>query len=214
MTAVKMYNWDYIEQEISEIVLKHTAKITSENVGEFTTSIVDAWLNGISFEHILANEKPADEDAENLKKAAAQIDLAIKSIEKLGYLGTLALKKQTPDDLRKSLAPMSEQLNAAAKQLDKSDRGMISILSGDNKNPPKELGRKRNLAALYVTRQCAHVFEAGTNNKASLTRSAHDEDPLSGGKFYKFLTKVFELLEINANIEYCIKLLKSEKKAK
>jgi hypothetical protein len=214
MTAVKMYNWDYIEQEISKIVLKHTTKITLENVGEFTTAIIDAWLNGISFEHILANEKPADEDAENLIKAAAQIDLAIKSIEKLGYLGTLALKKLTPDDLRKSLAPMSEQLNAAAKQLDKSDRGMISILSGDNKNPPKELGRKRNLAALYITRQCAHVFEVGTNNKASLTRSAHDENPLSGGKFYKFLTEVFELLEINANIEYCIKLLKSEKKAK
>ena len=214
MTAPKMYNWDYIEQEISKIVLKHTTKITSENVGEFTTSIVDAWLNGISFEHILANEKHPDEDASNLIKAAAQIDLAIKSIEKLGYLGTLALKKQTPDDLRKSLGPMSEQLNAAAKQLDKSDRGMISILSGDNKNPPKELGRKRNLAALYVTRQCAHVFEAGTNSKASLTRSAYDEDSLSGGKFYKFLTEVFELLEINANIEYCIKLLKSEKQAK
>ena len=84
MTAVKMYNWDYIEQEISKIVLKHTTKITLENVGEFTTAIIDAWLNGISFEHILANEKPADEDAENLIKAAAQIDLAIKWINRTG----------------------------------------------------------------------------------------------------------------------------------
>lgn len=213
MTAVKMYNWDYIEQEISKIVLKHTTKITSENVGEFTTSIVDAWLNGISFEHILANEKHPDEDAENLIKAAAQIELAIKSIEKLGYLGTLALKKQTPDDLRKSLAPISEQLYAAAENLDRSDRGMISILSGENENPPKALGRKQNLTALYVTRQCAHVFKIGTNNKASLTRSAYAKDPLSGGKFYKFLTEVFDLLEISANIEYCIKQLTSEKKA-
>lgn len=209
-----MYNWDYIEQEICKIVLNHTTKFDCDDLAEFSNAIIDAWLTGISIEDIISNEKPADEDKENLIKAAVQIDLAIKSIEKIGYLGTLALRKQMPEDLLVPLAAVSEQIKAAANMLDSSDRGLIAILSGVDDNPDKQRGRKHNLVAFNVTSACADVFEAGTNYKATLTRNAYAKDPLKDGKFHQFLTEIFDFLEIRANVEYCIKGLSLEKKAK
>jgi len=209
-----MYNWDYIKQEISEIILKHTTKISSDDAGEFTATIIDAWLSGISFENIVANEKPADVDEENLKKAAAQIDLAIKSIAKVGYLGKLALKKQMPEDLIQSLEPLSEQLKVAANMLNSSDRGLIAILSGVDENPQKEPGRKRNFTAHNITEACAIVFQTGTNSKASVTRSAYSDSLTAEGKFHSFLSEIFELLEISASAEHCIKELRTEENGK
>lgn len=160
-------------------------------------------------------------------RAAAQLDLAIKSISKVGYLGTEALEdidaatryqNLTEDDCREAivnaLRPISVQLKKAADQITSSDRGMIARLSGNAENPPVRLGRKQNRTALNISRMCAKIFEGRTDRQATATHNPVNETDTATGPFHIFLTEIFEFLEVEANPEHVIKKLRAEQKQK
>ena len=228
-----MYNWDYIEEHISEIIVKHTTISDPELVMAKTNSIVDAWLDGKSFEKIIANDKPPNEDADKLMEASAHLDLAIKSLMKIGRVGNRALLSKSNDDisqkrtrgytqteasyseiLAKSLLPLSNHIKSASSLIKHDDLGLVAILSNTKKNPPRKKGRKQNFTALNVTRACAVIFEAGTGLKAKITRNTYVDSSTAGGAFHAFLSEVFKFLEIKASAEHFIKELRSEEMRK
>lgn len=219
-------NWHHIEAEISEIILKHTSKIEANNITKHAKTIIDAWQFGKSFEKIVSDDKPPETDQENLKKAAATLLRARELLLKVGHHGSVALEKQSQvnaDDklkqeyrltensyseiLANSLLPISDQIKEAAQMLRSSDLGLIAILSGSETNPLPQKGRKRKAIAHDITEICAEIFKAGTDDKISITHNAIASKNVSGGKFHAFLTEIFKLLEINANVEHCIKEL-------
>ena len=73
------------------LVVKHTTISDPELVMANTNSIVDAWLDGKSFEKIIAYDKPPNGDADKFMEASAHLDLAIKALMKIGHIGNRAL---------------------------------------------------------------------------------------------------------------------------
>ena len=225
-----MHNYGYIEAEISKIIEKHTTKLEPDYVKRSANMIIDAWQDGKSVDQIVKNDKPPKLDQENLSKAAAQLDLAIKSISKVGYIGSATLKTlgnvdgakldqqriedDGRDDIINALRPISKKLKAAANKITSSDRGMIAILSGNDENPPLKLGRKKNLTAHSIARICATIFEVGTGASATVTHNPIKETNTATGAFHMFLMNVFEFLEVDANAEHVIKKLRAEQKQK
>ena len=222
-----MHDWGYIADEIEKIIDRYTTKPGLEDTRASTNAIIDAWLDGKSFDNIVKNDRQPEQDQEELIRAAAQLDLAIKSISKVGYLGTKALEDinaarnyQLPAEdeyreaLLKSLRPISRQLKKAADKITSSDRGMIAILSGNEENPPVKLGRKQNHTALNISRMCATIFEARTDKQATVTHNPVDDTDTATGLFHRFLTEIFEFLEVEANPEHFIKKLRAEQKQK
>ena len=112
-----MYNWDYIEEHISEIIVKHTTISDPELVMAKTNSIVDAWLDGKSFEKIIANDKPPNEDADKLMEASAHLDLAIKALMKIGRIGNRALLSQSKDDISQKRTHEYTQTEASYSEI-------------------------------------------------------------------------------------------------
>ena len=55
---MKIPNWQYIEEEISNIILKHTSKIECSATADHANAIIDAWQFGKSFEKIISEDKP------------------------------------------------------------------------------------------------------------------------------------------------------------
>lgn len=224
-----MYNWDYIKEQISNIICKHTKKFEPEKIAPRADEIIDAWLDGKAWDEILSNDKSPDEDATNLAKGAAHLDLAISFLTKIGHIGNRALESQSSDrngqiqtrgsmsneasysaKLSNSLRPISIQMQSASKALKSNDLGLIAILSGTNENPPLPKGRKANFTALNVTKACAMIFEDGTSLKATNTRNHYPERASGAGSFYSFVSDIFMFLEIKANAEHFIRQLRSE----
>jgi len=222
-----MHDWGYIAGNIEKIIEKYATKPGLEDTIASTNAIIDAWLDGTSFDNIVKNDRPPEQDQEDLMRAAAQLNLAIKSISKVGYLGTKVLgdidagtsnQNLAEDDCREAivnaLRPISKQLTKAAGQITSSDRGMIAILSGNEENPPVRLGRKQNRTALNISRICATIFEARTDKQATVTHNPVDDTATATGPFHMFLTEIFEFLEVEANPEHFIKKLRAEQKEK
>lgn len=225
-------NWHYIEAQISKVIMEHTTKIDANDITEHANILIDAWQFGKSFEKIVSGDQPPERDQENLKKAAAKLLHARELLLLVGHHGSVALEKQFQvnahdkykqeyrssensysEILANSLLPISDQIKEAAKMLHSSDRGLIAILSGSETNPPPQKGRKRKAIAHDITKICAEIFKAGTGDKISITHNATANKNVSGGKFHTFMTEIFKLLEINANVEHCIKELIKEKNA-
>ena len=217
-------NWHYIEAEISKLIMKHTSKIETYATADYANTIIDAWQFGKSFEKIVSGDKPPEKDQEKLKKAAAKLSQAKELLLQVGHHGSVALQKQSQinahyklkqeyrlsensysEILANSLSSISHQILEAAKMLNASDRGLIAVLSGSETNPPPKKGRKQKTTAHYITKICASIFKAGTDHNISITYDPHADKNVSGGKFHMFLTEMFKLLEINANVEHCIK---------
>jgi len=226
-------NWHYIEEEISKLIMKHTSKIEANDTAEYANLIIDAWQFGKSFEKIMFGDKPPEKDKANLKKAAAKISQARELLLKVGHLGSAALEKQSHINahdklkleyrlsensysgiLSNSLSPIAHQIEEAAKMLNASDRGLIAVLSGSEKNPPPKKGRKPKTTAHHIAKICADIFKAGTDYNISITHDPYVDTDVAGGKFHTFLSEVFALLEIEANVEHCIKELLTEKNGK
>lgn len=224
-----MHNWGHINEQISNIICKHTTKFEPEQIASKADKVIDAWLDGKAWDEILSNDKSPDEDAANLAKAAAQLDLVISFLTKIGHIGNRALESQSTDrnsqsqtprymqhepsysaKLASSLRPLSIQMQSASKALKSNDLGLVAILSGTNENPPLSKGRKPNLTALNVTKACAAIFEAGTDLKAKMTRNPYTENTSEKGAFHSFVSEIFKFLEIEANPEHFIKKLSSE----
>lgn len=229
---MKIPNWQYIEEEISNIILKHTSKIECSATANHANAIIDAWQFGKSFEKIISEDKPPKKDQENLKKAASKISEARELLLQIGYHGSTALEKQSQitannklkqkyrlcensysEILANSLSPISHQLKEAANLINASDRGLITALSGAETNPPPERGRKPKTTAHSIAKICATIFKTGTGNRISITHNPYADTNVAGGKFHTFLTEVFKLLEVKANAEHCIKELLTEENA-
>ena len=225
-------NWHYIEEEISKLIIKHTSKIEANDAVDHANTIIDAWQFGISFEKIVSGDKSPEKDQENLKKAAAKLLQAREYLLQVGQHGSVALEKQSlvnahdklkqeyrlgenshSEILANSLSSISHQIQEAAKMLNASDRGLIAVLSRSETNPPPKKGRKQKTTAHYITKICASIFRAGTDHNISITYDPHADKNVSGGKFHVFLREMFKLLEINANVEHCIKELLKEENA-
>jgi len=221
-----MYNWDYIKEQISEIICKHTTKFLPELIASRADDIIDAWLDGKSWDEIISNDKSPDEDATNLAKAAAKLDLAISFLMKIGHIGNCALEGQSIDrdsqiqtprymsneasysaKLANSLRPLSIQMQSASKALKSNDLGLVAVLSGTNENPPRPKGRKPNFTALNVTKACAKIFEEGTGLNAKIARLHHVERGSEKGLFHPFVSEIFMFFEIDANAEHFIRKL-------
>ena len=226
-------NWHYIEEEISKLIMKHTSKFEANDTADHANTIIDAWQFGKSFEKIVSGDKPPDKDQENLKKAAAKLLQARELLLQVGHHGSVALEKQSQvnanDKLRQeyrltensyseilanSLSAMSHQIEEAAKMLNASDRGLIALLSGSETNTPPKRGRKQKTTAHYITKICATIFRAGTDHKISITHDPYAHTNVAGGKFHTFLSEVFVLLEVEANVEHCIKAVLTEENGK
>jgi len=191
--------------------------------------IIDAWLDGKAWDEILSNDKSPDEDATNLAKAAAQLDLAITFLTKIGHIGNRVLESQSTDRngqiqtlrymsnevsysarLANTLRPLSIQIQSASKALKSNDLGLVALLSGTNENPPRPKGRKPNFTALNVTKACAKIFEEGTGLNAKIARLHHVESGSEKGLFHPFVSEIFMFLENKANAEHFIRQLRSE----
>ena len=226
-------NWHYIEGEVSKLIIKHTSKIEAHNTTAYANAIIDAWQFGKSFEKIMSEDKPPEKDQENLKKAAAKLSQASELLLKIGHHGSIALEKQSQinahDKLRQeyrlsensyseilanSLSPIAHQIEEAAKMLNASDRGLIAVLSGSETNPPRKKGRKQKTTAHYITKICADIFKAGTDHNISITHDPYTDTNVAGGKFHTFVSEVFALLEVEANVEHYIKKLLTEENGK
>lgn len=226
-------NWHYIEAEVSKLIMKHTSKIEANNTTAYANAIIDAWQFGKSFEKIVSGDKPPEKDQENLEKAAAKLSQARELLLKVGHRGSIALEEQSQinahdklkqeyrlsensysEILANSLLPIAHQIKEAAKMLNASDRGLIAVLSGSDTNPPPRKGRKQKTTAYYITRICADIFKAGTDFNISITHDPYTDTNVAGGKFHTFLSEVFALLEIEANVEHYIKELLTEEKGK
>lgn len=226
-------NWHYIEAEISKLIMQHISKIEAHDTAEYANAIIDAWQFGKSFEKIMSGDKPPEKDQENLKKAAAKLSQARGLLLQIGYHGSVALEKQSQinahDKLRQeyrlsensfseilanSLAPISHQLEEAARMLNASDHGLIAVLSGTEINPSPKKGRKPKTTAHHIAKICADIFKAGTDYNISITHDPYTDTDVAGGKFHAFLSEVFALLKIEANVEHYIKELLTEENGK
>ena len=226
-------NWHYIEAEISKLIMKHTSKIEAHNTIAYANSIIDAWQFGKSFEKIIAGDKPPEKDQEHLKKGAAKLSQARELLLKVGHYGSVALEMHSQvkahdklkqeyrlsensysEILANSLSPIAHQIDEAAKMLNASDRGLIAVLSGSETNPPPKKGRKPKTTAHYITRICADIFIAGTDHNISITHDPYTDTNVAGGKFHTFVSEIFALLEIEANVEHYIKKLLTEENGK
>ena len=226
-------NWHYLEAEISKLIMQHTSKITASETTDYANAIIDAWQFGKSFEKIVSGDKPPEKDQENLEKAAAKLSQARELLLKVGHHGSIALEKQSQinahdklkqeyrlsensfsEILANSLLPIAHQIEEAAKMLNASDHGLIAVLSGSETNPPRNKGRKRKTTAHYIAKICADIFKAGTDNNISITHDPYTDTNVAGGKFHTFLSEVFALLEIEANVEHNIKKLLTEENGK
>ena len=226
-------NWHYIEEEISKIIMKHTSKFEANDTADHANTIIDAWQFGKSFEKIVSGDKPPEKDQENLKKAAAKLSQARELLLQVGHHGSIALEKQSQinahdklkqeyrlsensysEILANSLSPISHQLEEAARMLNASDRGLIAVLSGTETNPSPKKGRKPKTTAHHIAKICADIFKAGTDYNISITHDPHTDTDVAGGKFHAFLSEVFALLKIEANVEHYIKELLTEENGK
>ena len=226
-------NWHYIEAEISKLILQHTSKIEANETAEYANAIIDAWLFGKSFEKIVSGDKPPEKDREHLKKAATKLLQARELLLQVGHHGSIALEKQSQinandklkleyrlsensysEILANSLSPIADQVGEAARMLSTSDRGLIAVLSGSETNPTPKRGRKQKTAAYYIAKICADIFKAGTDYNISITHDPYTDSNVAGGKFHSFLSAVFALLEIEANVEHYIKKLLTEENKK
>ena len=202
----------------------HISKIKAHDTAEYANAIIDAWQFGKSFEKIMSGDRPPEKDQEHLKKAAAKLSQARGLLLQIGYHGSVALEKQSQinahdklkqeyrlsensfsEILANSLLPIAHQIEEAAKMPNASDRGLIAVLSGSETNPPRKKGRKRKTTAHYIAKICADIFKAGTDNNISITHDPYTDTNVAGGKFHTFLSEVFALLEIEANVEHNIK---------
>ena len=226
-------NWHYIEAEISKLIMQHTSKIAAYDTADYANTIIDAWQFGKSFEKIVSGDKPPEKDQEKLKKAATKLSQARELLLQVGHHGSVALEMQSQvnahdklkeeyrlsensysEILANSLSPISHQLEKAARMLNASDRGLIAVLSGTEKNPSPKKGRKPKTTAHHIAKICADIFKAGTDYNISITHDPYTYTDVAGGKFHTFLSEVFALLEVEANVEHCIKELLTEENGK
>ena len=226
-------NWHYIEAEITKLLMKHTSKIETYDTADYANTIIDAWQFGKSFEKIVSGDKPPEKDQEKLKKAASKLSQARELLLQVGHHGSVALEMQSQvnahdklkheyrlsensysEILANSLSPISHQLEEAARMLNASDRGLIAVLSGTETNPSPKKGRKPKTTAHHIAKICADIFKAGTDYNISITHDPYTDTDVAGGKFHAFLSEVFALLKIEANVEHYIKELLTEENGK
>lgn len=90
-------------QALGECLTKHLPDLPPENINQHRSELLAAYSNGADFEYLIRNDKSAADDIANLRKAENHIQLALKFLGRVGFLGNVSFDKQLSAEMKELL---------------------------------------------------------------------------------------------------------------
>ena len=213
-------------QALGECLAKHLPALQLESIDQHTSELLAAYSSGADFDYLIRNDKSAADDIANLRKAENHIQLAIKFLDKVGYLGNVSFDKQLSAEmkeilgiswrtsaaqsihkLRELLQPIHQVLSDTSKLNEANSVSIINSLSITDGEIQKSRGPKTKYQNRAVTEAAAKIYLTETGKSPTLSRNNYDEHSNASGAFHDFLSDIFSAFEIDANAEHYIKQL-------
>ena len=213
-------------QALGECLTKHLPDLPPENINQHRSELLAAYSNGADFEYLIRNDKSAADDIANLRKAENHIQLALKFLGRVGFLGNVSFDKQLSaemkellginwrtsatqsiDKLLELLQPINQTISDASKLNEANSVGIVYSLSITEGEIQKSRGPKTKYQNRAVTEAAAKIFVTETGKSPKLSRNNYDENSNASGAFHDFLSDIFRAFEIAANAEHYIKQL-------
>lgn len=219
MSALEYIN---LVKEIEIYLVQAIEDLPQERSTTHAENILEVFISAQDFDKLLRNENTPLNDKKNIQLSINRIQLAIKSLNKIGTIGQIEIAKAYLDEKQKGLtarglkqqarliselSEISKRLETAYSTINDDHLGAIAILSGVTESHFKK-SRPENWTSKKIAKIAAEIFETETGRNASLTNHNYRSDEEAKGKFFIFLSGLFEILDIQASVEAAIKKMK------
>lgn len=220
----------HTQEKLEKLLRKHFPNSSSSKIKKHAEKTYNRWDTARALERIERNNVRPKRDIENLEQAAKHLRRAAAKLSEVGIHGgaelvsaavdykKIDMPKLPPDQkpgvskteaanvVRAQIDLIAEALSIAAGKVNTNESSFLDWFGEDYKT-----GSRKKTSAFFTTKRCHKTYaKLSKTRPARITEFVGNDRTEPAGPFFDFVSEVFEILDIEANVEHQIKAVFDE----